>query len=866
MRDLRRSGPLLLALLLTLLTGAAGGVAAQQAAVRATAVPAPADVFGFQPGDDYKMADYGQMLDYYRRLEAASDRVQMIEIGRSAFGRPMHLLFISSEENLRQLDRWRDIAARLARANDLSEEEARRLAREGKAIVWIDGGMHATERAHAQMTTLLAHRVATEETEEMRRIRDNVIFLLMPVMNPDGLELVVDWYRRQLGTPFETTNPPELYQRYVGHDNNRDWFMILQPETQAVSRVLYHEWYPQIVYNQHQTSPEWTMIWVPPFADPVNPNIPPEVVTGVNLVGQAMHKRFADLGMPGVVSRMQFDMWWNGGMRTAPYYHNMIGILTETAHPSPTPRFYDPDSIPEYVGGRRVGALPTAYPSIFYPDPFKGGWVRFSDAVNYMLEASMAVLNLGADRREDWLYGIYRMGRASIERGTEGGPFAYVVPPDQWDAGEAVELVNVLRRGGVEVHRATAAFQADGRTVPAGSYVMYAAQAFRPHLVDLMERQVYPHREMFPGGPPEPPYDLSGWTLPMQMGVNVVRVERPFTAQTAPVDLAARAQGRVVGTPRFGYLLSGRENASYRAVNRLLREGERVSRATGAVTVGGESRPAGAFVVEGTGARTRQRVERLAQELGLEILALEARPEAPLQRLRQPRIGLYQSSVPNMDEGWTRWVLEQHEVPFDTIRDRDLRSGNLARYTAIILPSDDPRQMLEGHRPGTMPEQFVGGIGPQGTANLRRYVERGGTVVALDAASDFAIEQWGLPVRNVVRDVPSERFFIPGTLIRIRVDPQHPIALGMQEEAAAFFVRSRAFQTEGTGPEVVARYAERDLLMSGWAHGVDEHLAGNAAVVRVPLGSGQVILTGFRTQFRGQPRGTYKLLFNSLLQ
>ena len=307
--------------------------------------PHPKDVYGFTPGDDYKLATYGQMIDYYKRLDAASDRVQLREIGRSVLDKPLLLLIISNEENLRQLDRWRSISEQLARAR-IDDETAQQLSREGKAIVWIDGGLHATEVAHGQMTSLLAYKIATEETPEMQRIRENTIVLLMPVMNPDGLDIVASWYRRNLGTPFETTRPPVLYHFYIGHDNNRDWFMNNMPESKAVTRVLYNEWYPQIVYNHHQTGPGWTRIFIPPFADPVNPNIHPGVTTGVNMVGSAMANRFALKKMPGSVSGVIYSMWWNGGMRTVPYFHNMIGILTETSHATPTPRFFDPDSIP----------------------------------------------------------------------------------------------------------------------------------------------------------------------------------------------------------------------------------------------------------------------------------------------------------------------------------------------------------------------------------------------------------------------------------------------------------------------------------------------------------------------------------------
>ncbi|MFQ5677677.1 MAG: M14 metallopeptidase family protein, partial [bacterium] len=434
-------------------------------------VPHPKDVYGFTPGDDYKLATYEQMLEYYKKLDAASDRVQMREIGKSVLGKPLLLLFISSEENMQQLERWRSISEQLARAR-IDEETARKLVREGKSITWIDGGLHATEVAHAQMTSLLAYKVATEETPEMQRIRDNTILLLMPVMNPDGLDIVAAWYKRNLGTPFETTRPPWLYHHYIGHDNNRDWFMNNMPESAAVTQVLYNEWYPQIVYNHHQTGPSWTRIFLPPFADPVNPNIHPGVTTGVNLVGSAMANRFAIKKMPGVVSDVIYSMWWDGGMRTVPYFHNMIGILTETSHATPSPRFFDPDSIPKRVGGRRGGGKATNGTDIYYPYPWKGGESHFSDPVRYMLTGSMAVLRIATDLREHWLYSIYQMGRDAIAKGKSEKPFAYVIPRAQWNAGEEVNLVNVLRIGGVEVEKATKTFKAGDKKYPAGSFVI----------------------------------------------------------------------------------------------------------------------------------------------------------------------------------------------------------------------------------------------------------------------------------------------------------------------------------------------------------------------------------------------------------
>ena len=847
-----------------------------------TQVPHPADVFGFNPGDDYKLATYDQMLDYYKRLDAASARVQMREIGKSTLGKPLLLLFISSEENLKQLDRWRSISEQLARAR-IDEETAHKLVKEGKSITWIDGGLHATEVAHAQMTTLLAHKVATEETAEMQSIRANTILLLMPVMNPDGLDIVASWYKQNLGTPFETTRPPWLYHFYVGHDNNRDWFMNNMLESKAVSQVIYQEWYPQIVYNHHQTGPNWTRIFLPPFADPVNPNIHPGVTTSVNLVGSAMANRFAVKKMPGVVSDVVYSMWWNGGMRTVPYFHNMIGILTETSHATPTPRFFEPDSLPKTIASRRGAGLTTSGTNIFYPDPWKGGKSQFREPIKYMLTASMAVLKIATDLKEQWLYNIYSMGRDAIARGETEEPYAYVIPKEQWNSGEELNLINVLLIGGVEVQKATKSFKAGEQKYPAGSYVVYTAQAFRPYLVDLLEKQQYPDRRRTPNGPPEPPYDLAGWTLPLQMGVNIDRIDSPFDAPTVAVaEMVSPESGKVSGGARFGYLLSHRPNASILAVNRLLNDGEQVFLSGVPVSAKKQNLDAGTFVIKSNGEETAEKVADLSHDLGLDFWGIDKEPSGKMYPLQQGRIGIYKSWVSNMDEGWTRWLLNEYEFAADTLHDADIRKGDLRSYSAIILPHQSAKRILNGHTKGTMPEQYTGGLGIEGAVALKRYIEAGGTVVALDAANDFAIEQFGLPVQNVVSGLSSKQFFIPGSLVKIAVETEHPLAYGMQPQTAASFNRSRAFKVvklsrkgeggkedipEAPSPavEIIARYEKKDLLMSGWALGEEKYIGGKAAMMRVGLGKGDVILIGFRPQFRGQPRGTYKLLFNSLL-
>jgi len=843
-------------------------------------IPKPSETFGFEPGADYKMATYDQMLAYYEKLDAATDRVKVTEIGKSVRGRPIKLVFISSEENMKSLDKWKEISTKMARAR-ISEKEAQQLAKEGKAIIWFDGGMHASEKAHAQMTPELLYRIAAEESDEKKKIRDNVVTLIVPVINPDGLDIEASWYKKNLGTIYETSGPPILYQEYVGHDNNRDWFMGNMPETKAVMKVLYNEWYPQIVHNHHQSSPAWARIFIPPFRSPVNMKIHPGVTTGVNLVGTAMANRFAMKKMPGAISMTTFEMWWNGGMRTTPYYHNQIGILTETAHTSPTPRFYPPDSIPEAIGGRaaRDGVSKTVDGTeIFYPYPWKGGESHFRDAVDYMLEASMAVLDLASEKHDELLYNIYSMGKDAIE--DKEGAFAYVIQKsNQWDKAEAVNLVNVFMRGGIEVEEATSKFKIGDKEYEAGSYIMYGAQPFRPYLADLMEKQNYPDLYMYPGGPPIAPYDLTGWTLPMSMGVNVDRITTSFTAKTKSVSSEIKMPaGNVAGSAGFGYAIDARENLTATVINRLQKAGEKISIVQEPFVDGKNNFVRGTFIIE-KGSQTQSRINDLTKDLGVSFTGISTKPNAS-KPLKKIKVGLYKSWDASIDEGWTRWVLEQFEFDLDTLHNSDIKGKDLSKYSAIIFPSQSPEEIIAGHRPGTMPEPYVGGIELEGLMTLNDYVNKGGVLIMFDEACDLAIDEFSLPVRNVVKGLSSSQFFIPGSIIRMNVNSNDPLAFGMKEEAAASFSRSRAFETiipsrkaEGCNqlikpaprPNVtaVATYASSDLLMSGWALNPNR-IKNKGAMMNVGHGNGNVILFGFRPQFRGQSRNTYKLIFNSI--
>ncbi len=865
-------------------------------------VPAPKDVLGFTPGDDYKLADFRQLQQYFQALDNASERVKVYSAGKSTEGNDMLVALISSEANLARADHYRDISRKLAYVRGVSPDAARALARDGKAVVWIDNGLHASEVATAQHAFVLAHRVATDDSAEIQEIRDNVILVLLPTVNPDGMNLVVDWYRKNLKTPSQDSPMPWLYQKYIGHDNNRDAYMQTQEETRVVNTLLYKEWLPQVMYNQHQAGWPPPRMFVPPFPDPFNPNIDSQVIRGIDLVGGAMLDRFERERKPGVVSRYQFSTWFNGSLRTAAYFHNMIGILTETWHPSATPFTYDLKRFPrEFDNG-----VPVTTPSSNYPNPWMGGTVRLADAVDYMLTGSLAVLQVAAKYREQFLLGIYQIGARQVEKGATEAPVAYIISPEQHDPPAAALFVETLMRGAVEVHRADGPFSADGTLYPAGTWVVRMDQPFRPFARDLLEPQRYPDRRSSPGGPPLPPYDSAGWTLAYQMGVSTVAVTSPLAATLTQLSEYPRVPGRVVlpsralphpaarptmssavadaGLQEVGagtYAIEPRANAAFRVVNRLLAAGVPVARMPPAVpgdAALAPQSPSGSFLVTIKDPRQGRQLADMVAAEGVQAQRVDRLPRIAIPPLAAGRIGLYKSWVANIDEGWTRWLLEQYAFPYTTLTDADVRSGALRdRFDVIILPDQAPRRIVDGHQPtdrpregpwGPVPLAYQGGIGEAGVGALKTFVQSGGRLITFDAASDLPLESFGgvfAHIRNTVSPLSRTTFYCPGSVVRLDVDVTNPVAFGMSARPAAYFANSRGFETDNTTVVSIARYAARaeDVLMSGWLLG-PERLAGRHAVLQVPLGQGSVLLFGFRPQFRAQPHATFKLWFNGL--
>jgi len=813
----------------------------------ATAVPAPESILGFVPGDDRKLADWGQVLAYLKALDAASDRVSVEEVGKTTQGRPFVLVTVTSVANHARLEEIRTANARLADPRGLRDAEAERVVRDGKAIVAMAFSIHSTEVGGTLASLRLLHRLASSDDDRVRAMLDDAVLLVLPSHNPDGTDLVADWYRRQLGTPFEGTSPPVLYHPYVGHDNNRDWYTFTQQETRLTVQHLYHRWHPQIVHDVHQMGTRGARIFVPPYADPWEPNVDGALVAAANALGTHVASRLTTAGRTGAVTGAIFDAWTPG--RAYPHTHGGVRLLSETA----SARLASPIEVkPEELERRGSGYDPRTA-SANYPAPWPGGTWRLADIVEMQLEASLAILEHAAANREHWLRTALAVNRRACTR-TE--PFAFIVPAGQRDRSAAARLLEVLRLGEVEVHRARAPFEPGGHRYEAGSWVIRMQQPASGFAKTLFERQRYPDLREYASDPPRRPYDVAAHTLPLLLGVEVDAALAPFEADLDPIEEPDVIPGRVEGEGR--HLALGHASGDLVALARLLEQGVPVRWAIEPFVDGGRSFPAGTLLVPDS---ARRFVAPLASELGLLARGVRAEPRA--LRLRRPRVGLYRSWVPSMDEGWTRFIFEREMgVAYQGLHDREVRAGHLReRFDTIILPDQSPGALLNGHASGSMPEEYAGGLGPQGTAALRAFVEAGGTLVALDSASDFVIERLQLPVRNTLAGAPPADFFCPGSILKAKADVNHPLAHGLPEMTPLWFEGSPAFEVE-TGA-VVLRYEDDDPLLSGWLLG-GARLRGRAALVEVPLGKGHVVLFGFRPQYRAQSRVTYPAFLNAL--
>jgi hypothetical protein len=847
-------------------------------------IKSPQTFIGHKVGADYKLARYEKILDYFQYVGKNSHRVNVREIGLTTEGRQMVIAEITNDASPEYIRKAMAIQKKIADPRLIEDQEhEHKLIENAKVVVLVNCNLHSTELAFSQMAMELLFDLATGTSPEILEILKRTIIVLIPSANPDGLNKVIDWYERSLGKPWEGTGMPWLYQKYAGHDNNRDWFMLNLKETRLVTQVIYKEWLPNVVYDIHQMGNSGARFFVPPFFDPKNPNVHPLNDHMMLIIGGHMAAELTRVGKKGILNSAMYDNWWQGGFRTSAYRHNIIGILTEAASALIASPVFQRKS--ELRGSAR--GLPDYAIATNFPDPWPGGWWRLRNIVDYEKIACMSLFSLAARYQDLFVSNKIKLGRNAIERGKTEPPFAWLVPPDQHDARTAVEMLSILHATGVEVHQADEEFLADSVRYPAGTYILYCSQPYRSHLNDMMERQVYPNRSYYQGGPPEAPYDMAGWTLPLQMGVRSVSVNQPFESQARKLDVVTLPQGKVTESPEQAgaYVVQAGSNDNYRLINRLFKANisvKIISLPKEWKDITGMEMPCGSLFIPDAN-NVAKAAPKILKGISTSLSGVQqeySHVKAACKSIVQPRLALYQPWTASKDEGWTRLVLDNFEFAYTSLHNAEIRAGNLkSRYDCLILPSISPGSIIKGRAVDTTEPQYVGGIGSEGIIKLQNFVRDGGTLICIDSSCNLPIEHFNIPIRNITRNKSSKEFFCPGSILRIWIDNQHPVGYGTPEWISGYFARSQAFELTETSQNknndprspqvrfparVVARYSDTVLLESGWIRG-KELIMDKPAIVEVQYGQGKIILIGFRVQHRGQPHGTFRLLFNAIL-
>ncbi|MGD8537685.1 MAG: M14 family metallopeptidase [Candidatus Aminicenantes bacterium] len=811
-------------------------------------IPRPEDVLGFKVGSERKVADMHAIIDYFHRLDETSDRILVKEIGKSTEGNPFIVAIITSRENHKNLDKYQKCQQCLADPRTIAADEAERMIAEGKAVVMINCSIHASEIGASQMSMQLAYDLATDNDPTTRRILENVILLLVPMHNPDGIQMIADWYRKNLGTKYEGGRMPWLYHKYVGHDNNRDWYMFTQVESRLTLKV-HNAWHPQVIVDMHQMGSTGPRLFVPPYVDPYEPNVDPILRQQVAMMGTFIAAELTAQGKAGVAHSIGFDAWTPA--RAYHHYHGGIRILTEAASVKiATPITVKPEEL-------RQGMTEA---SVKMPLPWLGGKWTLQDIVDYDYTAAKAALTNAAGLRKNWLRNFYRIHKKAVN--PERTPYAFLIPEKQRDLSTALKMIEVLRLGGVEIHKALDPFTADGRPYPEGTFVVLMSQPYGGFAKTLLEVQKYPEIRESPGGPLKAPYDVVAHTLPLLMDVDVITVEKAFDAQTVLMNKIEKPQGHIQKMAGCAaYTWGHATNDDFVALNRLVAKGHKIFWNAEPFVIDEKSYPAGTMVVlqkEGLDVD----LEGVVKDLHVHFDALEAKPSVRAFRLKPVRLGLYKSWAASMDEGWTRWVLEQYEFPYISVFDKDIREGHLKDKLDVLLLPDfrDSKTIVEGLSDKDVPPEYARGIGEVGVKNIKDFIQRGGTLITMNSSAQFAIENLHLGVQNCVAGKDRKEFFIPGSILQVLNNSGHPISFGLGRDTAIFFRRSPVFAVnEGVS---VARYPAQPFL-SGWINGKDL-LVDKSAIVDVPYEKGRVLLLGFPVLYRGQSHGSFKYLFNAI--
>ncbi|MFW6129289.1 MAG: M14 family zinc carboxypeptidase [Candidatus Aminicenantaceae bacterium] len=809
----------------------------------------PEKILGFKVGTDRKLADMHQIVEYFNKLDRESDRIQVKEVGKTTLGNPFIVALITSVENQIDIKKYHDYQIDLADPRKINEVRAEEAINKGKSVVMINCSLHASEIGASQMSMELAYDLASKNDSKTREILDNVIILLVPMHNPDGIQMVVDWYRKYVGTEYEGCPMPWLYHKYVGHDNNRDWYMFTQVESKLTINKIHNVWHPQIVMDMHQMGSRGPRIFVPPFVDPYEPNIDPIIQQQVSVMGSFIASEMTAEGKSGVGHSMWFDAWTPA--RAYHHYHGGIRILTEVASVNvATPLEIELNQL--YPTFRKR--------SVKMPMPWQGGEWTLRDIVDYDYSAVMAVLINAARLRENWLRNFYRVHKKAVQRIEP--PFAFIIPKTQRDASTAFKMMDVLNIGDIEIHKAQEPFEAQGVQYSEGTFIIFMAQPYGGFAKTLLERQDYPEIREYPGGPLKVPYDVVAHTLPLLMGVNVVQVDKPFKVQCEKMEDFRNPRGMVeLKEDPYGYIWGHETNDDTVALNRLIQKGYSVSWSAESFKENGIKYPPGSMIIEFKKGLNKE-LKSIIEDLTVQFKAINFNPNVEEYQLKPVRLGVYKSWKASMDEGWLRWVLEQYEFPFRSVCNEDIKSGNLNQdIDVMIIPDMRERTIMKGISVNRIPSEYAGGIGENGLSNLKLFVKKGGTLIALNSASSFLIEQFDLDINDPVKDLGRNKFFIPGSILRIHIDNNHPIAFGYKSQGAVMFRRSPGFEVK-KGNSVV-QYPPEDLLLSGWIDGED-HLSGKSGIVDIPYDSGKLILLGFPVHYRGQAHATFRFLFNSI--
>jgi len=864
-----------------LMTGTALGASAKH-------ITSPAEAFGFEPGTDRKLADWTQLVAYFQELGSESDRVHFEELGKTTEGRPYIAVTISSPDTIAHLDHYKEIQSKLADPRVTTPEEAKRLIAEDKTVVVVTCNIHSTEIASSQSATEFAYKLATGDTPEINNILKNVIVVLVPSQNPDGEQIVTDWYKKYLGTPYEGSGPVVLWHHYVGHDDNRDWATFTQVETQLAVEKVINPWHPQILYDLHQQGADAARIYLPPFVDPFDPNIDPLLISEINALGMNTAVDIEGTGKTGVLSYGVYDFW--SPLRDYIAYHNGLRILTESA----SANIASPVNIPFDRLARGIG-YDGKVATWNFPEPWKGGEWHLGDIVAYQIDAFFSIVNSAAVYRERFLNNFYEFGVHALHHAD--WPYAYVVPAEQSDPATTARLINTMRIGAVDVEQATADFDAGGNHYTKGSYIIRLAQPYGSFAKTLLEIQHYPDIAEYPGGPLQRPYDVTAQTLPLMFGVTAVAVKDSFDVQAKAVDRATPTPGGFEkSTNGNGYLIADHTNSSLYALFDLLKQNVVAYRLTGS---GAE--PGTIYVPQQAG--IDEKLEALAKKYPVEIHAAATAPTGSALKVRLPRIALYQSWVASMDEGWTRYIFDKNGIPYTRLVDAEIRKGNLNdKYDVIVIPDNNARAITTGRggfgegmggEPGApapqasgaatpgarggrgaqapgggsrgpqVPPEFTGGLGEEGVASLKAFTENGGTIVTLNKASQVYAEKNSEPVSDAQASFDRRAFYIPGSILQLSVDNTNPIAFGSTPTVPIFYENGPVFHVSGDAVSVASFTTDKPLL-SGWIQG-GELLKGTSAIAVEPEGKGRLVLFGFRPQYRAISEVTYKFLFNAML-